>query len=119
MPDAAPVNAADFSRLCEFLYRRTGLVFTETKRYYLERRINERMLATGSQSFNSYFARLRVDALGEIEQLVNAITVNETYFYRESHQLRCLTNDLLADRVKRTAPTKAIRIWSLPCSTCG
>jgi chemotaxis protein methyltransferase CheR len=117
MDDTAPVNAADFSRLCEFLYRRTGMVFTEAKRYYVERRVNERMRATGSQSFNSYFARLRIDALGEIEQLVNAFTVNETYFYRESHQLQCLTNDLLADRVKRTSPAKTIRIWSLPCST--
>jgi chemotaxis protein methyltransferase CheR len=117
MGDAAPVNAADFSRLCEFLYRRTGLVFTEAKRYYVERRVNERMRATGSLSFNSYFARLRIDALGEIEQLVNAFTVNETYFYRESHQLRCLTNDLLAERARLTAPAKAIRIWSLPCST--
>ncbi len=117
MADTAPVNAADFSRLCEFLYRRTGMVFSEAKRYYVERRINERMSATGSQSFNSYFARLRIDAPGEIEQLVNACTVNETYFYRESHQLRCLTNDLLADRTRRTAPAKALRIWSLPCST--
>jgi chemotaxis protein methyltransferase CheR len=117
MRDAAPVNAADFSRLCEFLYRRTGMVFTEAKRYYVERRINERMRATGSQSFNSYFARLRIDASGEIALLINAVTVNETYFYREGHQLQCLTNDLLADRVKRAPPAKALRIWSLPCST--
>jgi chemotaxis protein methyltransferase CheR len=116
MRNTAPVSAAEFSRLCEFLYRRTGMVFTESKRYYVERRVHERMRATGSQSFNSYFARLRIDASGEIEQLVNAFTVNETYFYRESHQLQCLTKDLLADRVERTAP-KPIRIWSLPCST--
>jgi chemotaxis protein methyltransferase CheR len=117
MSDALPVSPADCSRVCEFLYRRTGMVFTEEKRYYVERRVNERMRATGSASFNSYFALLRIDVAGEIEQFVNAFTVNETYFYRESHQLRCLTKDLLADRVKRTGPAKAIRIWSLPCST--
>ena len=129
MSDAVPVNAADYGRVCEFLYRRTGMVFTEDKRYYVERRVNERMRATGSPSFNSYFALLRIDVAGEIEQFVNAFTVNETYFYRESHQLRCLTKDLLADRVKGagsvpgTVPgsvpglAKAIRIWSLPCST--
>ena len=32
-----------------------------------------------------------VDLRGEIEQFVNAFTVNETYFYREEHQLACLT----------------------------
>jgi chemotaxis protein methyltransferase CheR len=125
MSDALPVSPADCSRVCEFLYRRTGMVFTEDKRYYVERRVNERMRATGSASFNSYFALLRIDVAGEVEQFVNAFTVNETYFYRESHQLRCLTKDLLADRVKRpgSAPgsvpgsVQSIRIWSLPCST--
>ena len=38
---------------------------------------------------------LRSDADHEIEHLVNAFTVNETYFYREEHQLRCMTSDLL------------------------
>ena len=44
---------------CEFLYRRTGMVFTEAKRYYVERRIAERMAATASRSFADYFAHLR------------------------------------------------------------
>ena len=46
-------------------------------------------------SFQSYFAMLRSDADHEIEHLVNAFTVNETYFYREDHQLRCMTSHLL------------------------
>jgi chemotaxis protein methyltransferase CheR len=75
------------------------------------------MSATGSGSFASYFARLRTDAQGEIEQFVNAFTVNETYFYREDHQLKCLTSDLLAQRIHAKRRGNAIRIWSAPCST--
>jgi chemotaxis protein methyltransferase CheR len=117
MDDVRPLNTEDFSRLSEFIYRRTGMVFTETKRYYVERRVHERMKATGSQTFASYFARLRIGALNEVEQLVNAFTVNETYFYRENHQLRCLTDNLLADRIARGAASNGLRIWSVPCST--
>jgi chemotaxis protein methyltransferase CheR len=117
MNDHAPVSAEEFSRLCEFLYRRTGMVFTETKRYFVDRRVSERMTATGSTSFASYFARLRTDARGEIEQFVNAFTVNETYFYREDHQLRCLTTDLLRVRAAGKRPGQPIRIWCVPCST--
>jgi chemotaxis protein methyltransferase CheR len=117
MNDVTPLNTEDFRRLSEFIYRRTGMVFSETKRYYVERRVHERMKATGSQTFASYFARLRIDALSEVEQLVNAFTVNETYFYRENHQLQCVTNDLLADRVSRAAGSSSIRIWSVPCSS--
>jgi chemotaxis protein methyltransferase CheR len=113
----AAVTEDEFRRLCEFLYRRTGMIFTEAKRYYVERRIHERMAATGASSFASYFARLRGDLDGEIEQFINAFTVNETYFYREDHQLRCLTTDLLAQRVAAKPRAEAIRIWSMPCST--
>ena len=76
------------------------MIFTEAKRYYVERRVIERMTVTGSSSFESYFARLRADLQGEVEQFVNAFTINETYFYREEHQLACLTSELLAERLK-------------------
>jgi chemotaxis protein methyltransferase CheR len=48
---------------------------------------------------------------------INAFTVNETYFYREDHQLRCLSTDLLPERTRRKTRGDAIRIWSVPCST--
>jgi chemotaxis protein methyltransferase CheR len=112
-----PASADEFARLCEFVYRRTGMVFTEAKRYSVQRRINDRMAATGATSFPSYFARLRSDANGEVEQFINAFTVNETYFYREDHQLQCLTNDILPARIQSKRKGDPIRIWSVPCST--
>ena len=93
------------------------MVFTEAKRYYVERRVIERMKATAAESFVDYFALLRGDTKGEIENFVNAFTVNETYFYREEHQLRCLTQDLLEKRLQSKAPGEGFRIWSVPCST--
>ncbi len=117
MPESQVLNEEEFRRLCDFLYRRTGMVFSEAKRYYVERRVLERMSATGSGSFASYFARLRTDVQGEIEQFVNAFTVNETYFYREDHQLQCLTTDLLTERIRHKRKGDSIRIWSAPCST--
>src|SRR6478609_6318645 len=111
------VTQEDVRRLCEFLYRRTGMSFDDNKRYYIDRRLAERIAATASRSFQSYFATLRSDAGQEIEHLVNAFTVNETYFYREDHQLRCMTSDLLGRIVQRKKREDSIRIWSIPCST--
>jgi chemotaxis protein methyltransferase CheR len=110
------VTEDEFRRLSEFIYRRTGMVFAESKLYYVQRRIDERMAATQSESFGSYFARLRSDVGAEVEHFINACTVNETYFYREEHQLQCLTANLLAERTKDMRGD-AIRIWSVPCST--
>ena len=118
MADALPpITEDEFRRLADFLYRRTGMVFTETKRYYVERRISERVVATSSQSFAGYFAYLRSEIRDEVEHLINAFTVNETYFYREDHQLACLGADLLKERVAAKRPGDTIRIWSVPCST--
>jgi chemotaxis protein methyltransferase CheR len=112
-----PVTGEEFRGLCEFLYRRTGMVFTEAKRYYVQRRVSERMRATGFTSYAGYFARLQTSSGDEIEQLINAFTVNETYFYREENQLRCLTSDLLRERTQVKPRGRPIRIWSVPCST--
>jgi chemotaxis protein methyltransferase CheR len=116
-PPAIHVTRGQVQRLCEFLYRRTGMSFSENKRYYIDRRLAERIAATKSASFQSYFARLRSDAGHELEHLINAFTVNETYFYREDHQLRCMTSDLLDRIVSRRPTEEPIRIWSIPCST--
>lgn len=117
MSEFPEITADEFRRLSEYIYRRTGMAFTEARRYFVERRIAARMAATASSSFAIYFAKLRSDSEGEIEKLINAFTINETYFYREDHQLRCLSNDLLRERVSAKRPGDAVRIWSVPCST--
>lgn len=117
MAERPSLTEDEFRALCEYLYRRTGMVFTEAKRYYVERRVWERMAVTDSASFAAYFAHLRTDTHDEIQQFVNAFTVNETYFYREDYQLKCLTNDLIKERLRNKQPGDLIRIWSAACST--
>lgn len=103
-------------RVCDLLYRRTGMIFGEKKRYYIERRVADRMKTNGTNSFAAYFGLVRADA-GEAEALINAFTVNETYFYREDHQLRCLSESLLPERITGKRPGDKVRIWSNPCSS--
>ena len=114
--DDLPITADELKRLVEFLYRRTGMQLGANKRYYVDRRVAERMAATGFASFQDYFALLRGNA-GELEIFINAFTVNETYFYREEHQLRCLSNALLPIVIAGKKPGDLVRIWSVPCST--
>ncbi len=108
--------AEDLGRFVDFLYRRTGMLFGESKRYYIDRRVSERQAAAGLRNFADYFALLRTEP-GELELLINAFTVNETYFYREEHQLRCMSRQLLPLLVADKAPGDRVRIWSVPCST--
>jgi chemotaxis protein methyltransferase CheR len=111
------ITEPQLRQLCAFLYRETGLTYNESKRYYIERRLTDRMQIIGLPKFGDYFQHLRTRATGELENFINAVTVNETYFYREDYQLQCLTRHLLPQRLaaKRAAP--GIRIWSMPCAT--
>lgn len=102
----------------EFFYRKTGVYFEDGKRYFVDRRLLERVNATASSSFNDYFLRLRLDESGrELQALVNALMVNETYFFREEYQLECLVNSMLNEIVARKRRGAPIRIWSVPCSS--
>ncbi|MCB5177206.1 CheR family methyltransferase [Microvirga lenta] len=116
-PGKAPVLAADdVRRLGELLYRHTGMIFGENKRYFIERRVADRMSATGMRSFLAYLSHIESNE-SEVEHLINVFTVNETYFYREEHQLRCLGRSLLPSIVENRKPGDLVRIWSVPCST--
>ena len=117
MSEVPDVTEEELRKVSEFLYRRTGMLFTETKRYYVQRRISDRMTFLKIGSFGTYFGYLRGDVDGEIEKFINAFTVNETYFYREEHQLRCLSTDLLNERVRAKKPGETLRVWSVPCAT--
>jgi chemotaxis protein methyltransferase CheR len=112
------ITDTDFLKFRDFFYRKSGIHFDDNKRYFVDKRLVERIEATGAQDFRSYFIALRFEARGlELQHLVNAMTVNETYFFREAYQFDCLVNDLLADVARRKRPGERIRIWSVPSST--
>lgn len=113
---ALSLTVEELERASGLLHRWTGMIFGEKKRYYLERRLAERMRVTGSGDIGIYFSRLMRDD-EERQQLINAVTINETYFYREEHQLAALANEILPRVVEGKRPGDLVRIWSLPCST--
>ena len=112
------ISASEYQKFCEYFYRRTGISFAENKRYFVDKRLIDRIQKSGASGVEDYFERLRRhDANGEIEILINLLTINETYFYREDHQLDCLANGILPELVSGRRKGDRVRIWSMPCST--
>ena len=112
------ISEADFQKFAEFFYRKTGIHFDQGKRYFVDKRLIERIEATRAGSFRAYFVALRFQTDGaELQRLVNTMTVNETYFFREAYQFDCLVNSLLDEVAARKRPGARIRIWSIPSST--
>ncbi len=114
----ATISDEEFAKFCEFFYRKTGIMFDAKKKYFAERRIADRMQRTGCATFREYFSTVRFEASGaEMQRLVNQMTVNETYFFREDYQLKALVEGILPDLAALRKTGEPIRIWSVPCSS--
>lgn len=111
------ITNAEFERFRDFFYRKTGIRFEDSKRYFVDKRLVDRIKKTNANSFRDYFTSMRFQASGEeLQELINIMTVNETYFFRETHQFDCMVEELL-DEIVRTQNKTELKIWSVPSST--
>lgn len=116
--EEAAISELDFEKFREFFYRKTGIQFEPSKRYFVDKRLLERIELTNSENFRTYFTLLRFQASGEeLQCLTNLMTVNETYFFREEYQFKCLVKSILPNIVARKNDDLAIRIWVIPSSS--
>ena len=116
---AARISAEDVTVFCDFFYKKTGISMDASRRYFIDRRLEERMAANECRTFREYLSLVKFQPGGaEMQALINEMTVNETYFFREDYQFTCLTKRMLDEIADRKDPRRErIRIWSVPCST--
>lgn len=113
------MSDGEFRMFAELIRNHCGLSFSRDTRFLLERRIERRMRERSITSFAAYHYELRSSlSSGELAQLVDEITTNETYFFRERRQLRALVAEifpeLMLERRDRNAP---ITVWSAGCAS--
>ncbi len=107
------IDLAPFKALIK---ERIGLSFDDVKNAILEDGICKRMSARGIKSPAIYLSTL-VSEQGEFNDLVNLITINETYFFREHAHLKLLTERLVPERLADKSLNGKVRILSAGCST--
>ncbi len=111
----------EFRLLQNFVNQYCGLHFTEDSRYLLEKRLGKRVQHLNLKNFKDYYYFLRYNQSKdqELNEVVNVLTTNETYFFREEFQLRTFREEILPElRSKKEAEgNKKLRIWSAGCST--
>jgi chemotaxis protein methyltransferase CheR len=103
--------------LRDLVHAHTGMHYDDQRLDVLGERLAALAIARGFDSLLDYYYLLKYDAAAADEWMraIDALSVQETYFWRESDQLRALTEAILP-RVEAAGRT-AIRIWSLPCAT--
>jgi len=114
------ISDNDFEQLRDFIYNICGMYFHTTKKYFLESRLTRRMEATGSKTYQDYYLLLKSPrGSEELKFLMDEITTNETYFFRNVPQLAALENKLLPELVetKNKMGFRKLRIWSAASSS--
>ncbi len=108
-----------FRLLRDFIHDYCGLYFDDNSKFLLERRLSRRLEQHRLKNFEEYYRFLRYDRKREEELtvLVDNLTTNETYFFRESPQLRAFSEEILPELRESLAGRKVLRIWSAGCST--
>jgi chemotaxis protein methyltransferase CheR len=109
----------EFRLIRDLVARVSGIAFGDDQLYLVERRLRDRVSALALGSFEEYWQYLRYDprASAELEEAVEALTLNETYFFREDYQLRCFREEILPDIAQRSRPRRSLSVWSAGCST--
>jgi chemotaxis protein methyltransferase CheR len=108
-----------FRLLRDFIHGYCGIYFDDGSKFLLERRLSRRLEQHRLKSFEEYYHFLKYDRKREDELvvLVDNLTTNETYFFRESLQLRAFTDEILPELRQSAGDRKVLRIWSAGCST--
>ena len=120
--NSMPMPDEDFRLIRDLVYSYSGLFFDDATKYLLEKRLFQRLADNQLKSFREYYQFLKFNRKREreLEEIMDLLTTNETYFFRESYQLDAFSKEIIPDLCKPGTASnlkKRLRIWSAGCST--
>lgn len=113
------VTPADFSYISGLAKSLSALELDEGKEYLVESRLAPVATLAGCTSLEALCLRLRAEnGRGPLsDQVVDALTTNETLFFRDFHPFETLRLHVLPELIARRAGLRKLAIWSAACST--
>jgi len=105
----------EFTDIVTYIKSNYGINLTH-KRQLIESRMQSVLISKGFNSFTEYFDLVKQNKSDEITAMLNKLTTNHTYFYREPAHFEFLKNTILPLQ-ERTNSRRDIRIWSAGCSS--
>lgn len=108
-----------FRLLRDFIKNHCGLYFDDGAKFLLEKRLAKRVENYRLKNFEDYYHLLMYDKKRdeELSSVIDILTVNETYFFREASQLKAFSDEIIPEIKERKKGRKRLRIWSAGCST--
>jgi chemotaxis protein methyltransferase CheR len=116
------ITVDEVSMWARYVQDTCGIVLDQSKAYLLETRLGSLVREAGATGFSDLFYKLKSDVSQTLRnKVIDAITTNETSFFRDSAPFELLRHKLLPELIDRRSkmgrPPIPIRIWSAACST--
>lgn len=107
-----------YDKFVKLIYKKIGLSYEYSKKYYVQKRLERRAQLFEMETLNEYYTMIKFSSdSSEFYNLINDLTVNETYFFRDFPQLRNFAEDVLPIFEKERQVEKRVKIWCAACST--
>lgn len=115
------ITDEEFQLLRDLVYQRFGIHLSEQKKSLVVGRLQKDLQSSGFQTFGDYYRHLMKNPSAEaFSRLIDRISTNYSFFYREKAHFEFFSTTLLPELVKRLRQrnSKDMRIWCAGCSTC-
>ncbi|MEM8944605.1 MAG: protein-glutamate O-methyltransferase CheR [Planctomycetota bacterium] len=115
------LTAQDIDSVCRLVDDLCGIYWDESKAYLMEARLQSLVAQQGCESYADLVRKVRAEVVpGLKEQVVDAVTTNETLWFRDGTPFDAmrykLVPELIDDKSSSLLPKK-FRVWSAACST--
>ena len=112
------ISDAEFHYIKDFIYQQAAIDLEPGKAYLVESRLQPIARREGFASLSDMIAKLRAQPANGLNWLVvEAMTTNETYFFRDVHPFELLKTKVLPELIKRRAAQRQINIWCAAASS--
>jgi chemotaxis protein methyltransferase CheR len=113
-----PISDAEFYYIRDLVYKAAAIVLEDGKAYLVESRLQPVARRHGYASLNEMIAHLRRQPPNGMQwQIVEAMTTNETYFFRDVHPFEMLKKSLLPELIDRRSDQRQLNIWCAAASS--
>jgi chemotaxis protein methyltransferase CheR len=108
----------DFAYIARYLRDQSAIHLEPGKEYLVETRLFPLVRELGHDSFTAFFNWIKANPHSHIGQrVVDAMTTNETLFFRDFHPFETLRRHLLPQLITKKESTKTLHFWSAACSS--
>lgn len=111
------MNPDDFKYLADTVRHRSGIVLTPEKMYLVESRLLPLARSRGLNDLGTLIASMRRNDLGVVAAVVEAMTTNESLFFRDARPFDQFKRLVLPKLLQARSAGRVIRIWSAACSS--